>query len=174
MHVLMAHGNPEMTGGWRQAAIAAADLRATPPTGLARDAAAELGEALRWTRSLLNPDAHDRVQHIGDLARLGTELPLLAATLHRGLRSAVQRHDLFVRGESALQRPAGSLVYRAALRWRPATADDDLVRDLSRALSQRLKPSARQRCRPGVPTPGTARSAGSGQPSEPGAAAFAR
>ncbi|MFG1777640.1 hypothetical protein ACGFIG_14570 [Micromonospora sp. NPDC049048] len=137
-HVLTADGSLAMTGGWRQAAIAAAELRAAPAAGPAQDTVAEMGEALRWARSLLGPAAaRGHMQHRGrDAARLGSEMLLMAAALHRGLRTATQRRNLFVRGDAILERPAGSLVYRAAPHWRPATADDDLVRDLSRALWQ--------------------------------------
>ncbi|WP_431946213.1 hypothetical protein [Micromonospora marina] len=137
VHVLKAEGSLAMTGGWRQAAIAAAELRAAPATAPAQDAVAELGEALRWTRSLLDPEAQGYMQHRArETARLGSEMLLMAATLHRGLRTAIQRRNLFVRGGAVLERPASSLVYRATPRWRPATVDDDLVGDLSRALWQ--------------------------------------
>lgn len=142
VHVLRADGSMAMIGGWRQAAIAAAELRATPAAGPAHDAVAELGEALRWTRSLLDPGA-GRMQHgVREAARLGSEMLLMAATLHRGLRSAIPRRNLFVRADAVLERPVGSLVYHATPRWRPATVDDDLVRDLSRALWQIIGPDA--------------------------------
>ncbi|MFI7080922.1 hypothetical protein ACIBO1_26820 [Micromonospora sp. NPDC049903] len=149
-HILTAEGTPSSVGGWRQAAIAAADLRATPPSGTARDAAGELGEVLRWTRSLLDsPAAPPRT----DLARLAGELPLLAAALHQGLTSVVRRHDLFLRGENTLRRPTGSLVYRATVSWRPAIAEDDLVRDISQALSQIRRASAASAAATAFPRP---------------------
>ncbi|WP_147427295.1 hypothetical protein [Micromonospora globbae] len=138
VHVLRSGGDPQLVGGWRQAAIAARELRATPPVGPARDAAAELAEALRWLQS-------QTPAHRGDpatppdqkFARLDAELPFMAATLHKGLNAALQRRDLFVRAESALRRQTGSLVFRATERWRPAVSDDDVVQDLTRALLQR-------------------------------------
>ncbi|MEU1232569.1 hypothetical protein [Micromonospora aurantiaca] len=137
VHILRTDGSLAMIGGWRQAAIAAAELRAAPAAGPGQDAAAELGEALRWTRSLLNPGVQGRMPHrVREATRLGSEMLLMAATLHRGLRTAMQRRNLFVRGDAVLERPVGSLVYRATPRWRPATVGDDLVRDLSRALWQ--------------------------------------
>lgn len=136
VHVLKAEGSLAMTGGWRQAAIAAAELRATPAVAPAQDAVAELGEALRWTRSLLDPEARGRMRQVREATRLGSEMLLMAATLHRGLRTAIQQRNLFVRGDAVLERPASSLIYRATPRWRAATVDDDLVRDLSRALWQ--------------------------------------
>ncbi|MEV1073866.1 hypothetical protein [Micromonospora parva] len=138
VHILSSTGDPEMIGGWRQAAIAAADLRATPLVGPARDAVAELREVLRWLRSL---DTVDRGEpgdrRLPQLGRLNSELPFMAATLHKGLSAALQRRDLFVKDEGVLQRPAGSLVFRAAGRWRPAVRGDDIVQDLARALVQR-------------------------------------
>ncbi|MEU7673549.1 hypothetical protein AB0C42_01875 [Micromonospora taraxaci] len=137
VHVLSSTGDPTMIGGWRQAAIAAADLRATPPVGPARDTAAELTEVLRWLRSFgkgNHGEPGDRP--IEQIARLNSELPIMAATLHKGLSAALQRRDLFVKDEGVLQRPAGSLVFRAAERWRPAMRDDDVVQDLVRALLQ--------------------------------------
>ncbi|MFI7511581.1 hypothetical protein ACIBSS_32710 [Micromonospora aurantiaca] len=125
------------TGGWRQAAIAAAELRATPAVGPAQDVIAELREALRWCRSQLNPGSHPHAQNEErEAARLGSEMVLTAATLYRGLRVTMRRQNLFVRGDAVLERPAGSLVYRAIPSWRPATADDDLIRDLRHALGQ--------------------------------------
>ncbi len=60
---------------------------------------------------------------------------------HRGLSAALRRGELFVKGEMPLMRPAGSLVFRtAAERWRPAVADDDVVQDSNRGLSQRQQP----------------------------------
>ncbi|MBQ1028941.1 hypothetical protein KBX26_02825 [Micromonospora sp. C97] len=138
VHILSSTGDPEMIGGWRQAAIAAADLRATPPVGPARDTAAELTEVLRWLRSLGTGDRGESAdRHLPEIARLNAELPFMAATLHKGLSVALQRRDLFVKDEGVLQRPAGSLVFRAAERWRPAVRGDDVVRDLARALLQR-------------------------------------
>ncbi|MEU2666567.1 hypothetical protein [Micromonospora sp. NPDC007220] len=143
VHVLTTGNNPDMIGGWRQAAIAAADLRATPASGPAQDAAAEIGEALRWTRSLLVITAQEHVhQQARNPERLVSEMRLMAATMHRGLRAAVRHCNLFVRADTILHRPAGSLVYRAAPRWRPATNSDDLVRDLSRALWQTIGQNA--------------------------------
>lgn len=143
VHVLTAGKNPDMIGGWRQAAIAAADLQATPANGPAQDAAAEISEALRWTRSLLNLPAQEHVhQQARNPERLVSEMRLMAATLHRGLRAAVRHCNLFVRADAILHRPAGSLVYRAAPRWQPATTTDDLVRDLSRALWQAIGQNA--------------------------------
>ncbi|MEU8088623.1 hypothetical protein AB0B57_34050 [Micromonospora sp. NPDC049101] len=135
VHALSSSGDPTMIGGWRQAAIAAADLRATPPVGAACDTAAELTEVLRWLRSLGTGERGDR--HLRQIARLNAELPFMAATLHKGLSAALQRRDLFVRDEGVLLRPAGSLVFRAAERWRPAINGDDVVQDLARALIQR-------------------------------------
>ncbi|WP_157562829.1 hypothetical protein [Micromonospora chokoriensis] len=134
VHVLSSTGDPTMIGGWRQAAIAAADLRATPPVGPARDTVAELTEVLRWLRSLGKGEPGER--HLQQISRLNSELPIMAATLHKGLSAALQRRDLFVKDEGVLQRPAGSLVFRAAERWRPALRDDDVVQDLVRALLQ--------------------------------------
>ncbi|MEU4472440.1 hypothetical protein [Micromonospora sp. NPDC023888] len=137
VRVLSSTGDPEMIGGWRQAAIAAADLRATPPVGPARDTAAELTEVLRWLRSFGKGDhGGPGGRRLQQIARLNSELPIMAATLHRGLSAALQRRDLFVRDEGVLQRPVGSLVFRAAERWRPATRGDDIVQDLTRALVQ--------------------------------------
>ncbi|MEU3455349.1 hypothetical protein ABZ671_17390 [Micromonospora sp. NPDC006766] len=138
VHVLTSGGDLQMVGGWRQAAIAAGELRATPPVGPARDAAAELAEVLRWLRTQTParrggsgkpPDQH--------VVRLDAELSFMAATLHKGLSAALQRRELFVRAESSLKRQAGSLVFRATERWRPAASDDDVVQDLTRALLQR-------------------------------------
>lgn len=138
VHILSSTGDPEMIGGWRQAAIAAADLRATPPVGPACDTAAELTEVLRWLRSLSTGDRGEPGgRHLPQIARLNAELPFMAATLHKGLSAALQRRDLFVKDEGVLQRPAGSLVFRAAERWRPAVRGDDVVQDLARALVQR-------------------------------------
>ncbi|MBP1782744.1 hypothetical protein J3R08_002594 [Micromonospora sp. HB375] len=134
VHVATSDGAPTKVDGWRRAAIAAAELRATPPVGPARDAAGELAEALRWTRSHLTDgsDGNNR-----ELMRLNAELPFLAATLHRGLSAAVRRGDLFIKAEGTLTRPAGSLVFRAVERWRPARSHDDLVQDLGRGLLER-------------------------------------
>ncbi|MET7879857.1 hypothetical protein ABZS52_23360 [Micromonospora profundi] len=134
VYVLSSTGDPTMIGGWRQAAIAAADLRATPPVGPARDTAAELTEVLRWLRSFGKGEPGERP--LQQISRLNSELPIMAATLHKGLSAALQRRDLFVKDEGVLQRPAGSLVFRAAERWRPAMRDDDVVQDLARALLQ--------------------------------------
>ncbi|WP_262016019.1 hypothetical protein [Micromonospora sp. Mcm103] len=133
--VRVATSAPTKVDGWRRAAIAAAELRATPPVGPARDAAGELAEALRWTRSHLTDGADGKTR---ELMRLHAELPFLAATLHRGLSAAVRRGDLFIKAEGALTRPAGSLVFRAVERWRPARSHDDLVQDLGRGLLERL------------------------------------
>ncbi|MEU8337846.1 hypothetical protein [Micromonospora tulbaghiae] len=133
-HVAVSDEVPAKVGGWRRAAIAAAELRATPPVGLARDAAGELTEALRWMRSHLADGSDGKAR---DLGRLNSELPFLAATLHRGLSAAVRRGDLFVKAEGALTRPAGSLVFRAVERWRPARSHDDVVQDLGRGLLER-------------------------------------
>lgn len=138
VHVLTSAGGPQMVGGWRQAAIAAGEIRATPPVGPARDAAAELAEVLRWLRP--QASAH-RSESAGppdqQIARLKAELPFLAATLHKGLAAALQRRELFVRAESSLTRQAGSLVFRTTERWRPAISEDDVVQDLTRALLPR-------------------------------------
>ncbi|MFD6608639.1 hypothetical protein ACFWD1_07095 [Micromonospora chalcea] len=133
-HVATSDGVSAKVGGWRRAAIAAAELRATPPVGPARDAAGELAEALRWMRSHL-ANGSDRTTR--ELGRLNSELPFLAATLHRGLFAAVRRGDLFVKAEGALTRSAGSVVFRAVERWRPARRHDDLVQDLGRGLLER-------------------------------------
>ncbi|MBO4140185.1 hypothetical protein J5U46_08525 [Micromonospora tulbaghiae] len=140
-HILVSDGEPTMVGGWRQAAVAAADLRATPPVGPARDAAAELAEVLRWARSQAAVGHNERAE-LGDkqVVRLSSELPFLAATLHRGLSAALQRGELFVKAEMPLARPAGSLIFRATERWRPAVSDDDVVQDLNRGLAQRHQP----------------------------------
>ncbi|MFY1595902.1 hypothetical protein [Micromonospora sp. WMMD737] len=137
VHILTARGKPDMIGGWRQAAIAAADLQATPASGPAQNAAAEISEALRWARSMLVITAQeDARRQARNPERLVSEMRLMAATLHRGLRAAVRHCNLFVRADAILHRPAGSLVYRTVPRWRPATSNDDLVRDLSGALWQ--------------------------------------
>ncbi|MEV4824539.1 hypothetical protein [Micromonospora sp. NPDC049274] len=137
VHVLASDGDPRLIGGWRQAAIAAADLRATPPVGPARDTAAELAEVLRWLRSRGHGDRDDPDgTHAQQISRLNSELPFMAATLHKGLTAALQRGELFVKAEAILERPAGSLVYRAASGWRPAARSDDVVQDLARALVQ--------------------------------------
>jgi len=122
---------------WRQAAIAAAELRGAPPIALAASAASELIEALRWTRSRLNPrDGEPIHEHVGHLAEIDRQVRSLAATMQRGLHSAVQRHDLFV-ADTVLRRPTGSIIYRATQQWRPATYNDDQVRHVSRALRHR-------------------------------------
>ncbi|MGW0239868.1 hypothetical protein [Micromonospora chalcea] len=140
-HILISDGAPTMVGGWRQAAIAAVDLRATPPVGTARDAAAELAEVLRWARSQAAVGRSEGAQPGNkQLVRLSSELPFLAATLHRGLSAALHRGELFVKAEMPLARPAGSLIFRAAERWRPAVSDDDVVQDLNRGLGQRHQP----------------------------------
>ncbi|WP_425690208.1 hypothetical protein [Micromonospora sp. DT201] len=137
VHLLASDGDPRMIGGWRQAAIAAADLRATPPVGPARDTAAELTEVLRWLRSRGGGD-NDKPgeRDFQQISRLNSELPFLAATLHKGMSAALQRRELFVKDEGVLQRPAGSLVYRAIERWRPAVRGDEVVQDLAHALAQ--------------------------------------
>ncbi|MET8042527.1 hypothetical protein ABZU25_16925 [Micromonospora sp. NPDC005215] len=161
VRVLSSTGGPEMIGGWRQAAIAAAELRAIPPVGPARDAAAELTEVLRWLRSF-GKGGHGQPgeRHLQQISRLNSDLPIMAATLHKALSAALQRRDLFVKDEGVLQRPAGSLVFRAAERWRPATRVDDVVQDLARALVQgqdadrRSEPvSPSSRAFPGPPRP---------------------
>ncbi|MEU7753723.1 hypothetical protein [Micromonospora sp. NPDC049171] len=137
VHALSSSGDPTMIGGWRQAAIAAADLRATPPVGAARDTAAELTEVLRWLRSFGKGDhGGPGGRQLEQLSRLNSELPIMAATLHKGLSAALQRRDLFVKDDGVLQRPSGSFVFRAAERWRPARRGDDVVRDLVSALVQ--------------------------------------
>ncbi|MFF5217827.1 hypothetical protein [Micromonospora sp. NPDC000442] len=149
VHMLISKGAPTMVGGWRQAAIAAAGLRATPPIGPAQEAAAELAETLRWVRSQAAVGRNERVPLSNKLVvRLSSELSFLAVTLHRGLSAALRRGQLFVKGEMPLTRPAGSLVFRTAERWRPAVADDDVVHDLNRGLAQRHQPEN--------DTPGTA------------------
>lgn len=173
VHVVSSTGGPTMIGGWRQAAIAAADLRATtPPVGPARDTAAELTEVLRWLRSLGKGEPGER--HLQQISRLNSELPLMAATLHKGLSAALQRRDLFVKDEGVLQRPAGSLVFRAGERWRPATRDDDVVQDLARALLQgqdaSIDPAHRgpsARAFPNPPRPRTSVSEPSWLPADP-------
>ncbi|MBQ1076756.1 hypothetical protein KBX06_26930 [Micromonospora sp. C31] len=141
VHILISGGAPRMVGGWRQAAIAAADLRATPLVGAGRDAAAELTEVLRWarTQAAVGSDGHAQLRD-RQVVRLSSELPFLAATLHRGLSAALQRGELFVKAEMPLARPAGSLIFRAAKRWRSAVSDDDVVQDLNRGLAQRQQP----------------------------------
>lgn len=134
VHVLANNGDPRLIGGWRQAAIAAADLRAAHPVGPARDTAAELAEVLRWLRSRGHKTSDAR--HDQQVVRLNSELPFMAATLHKGLSTALQRRELLVKDEGVLQRPAGSLVFRAAERWRPAVRSDEVVQDLTRALMQ--------------------------------------
>ena len=83
---------PSTTGGWRQAAIAAAELRATPAVGPAQDVIAELREALRWSRSQTDPGTHrhHKNEMRGAAALLGSEMVLTAATLYRGLRWATR------------------------------------------------------------------------------------
>ncbi|MEW2386003.1 hypothetical protein AB0873_28475 [Micromonospora sp. NPDC047707] len=137
VHMLTSGGDPKMVGGWRQAAIAAAELRATPPVGPARDAAAELAEALRWlrSRSPIRRGGRGELRH-QQISRLDAELPFMAATLHKGLTAALQRRELSVRAESSLRRQAGSLVFGTTERWRPAVKDDDVVQDLTQALLQ--------------------------------------
>lgn len=170
VHVLSSTGDPTMIGGWRQAAIAAADLRATPPVGPARDTAAELTEVLRWLRQFGKGDhGQPGERHLQQISRLNSELPIMAATLHKGLSAALQRRELFVKDEGVLQRPAGSLVFRAAERWRPARRGDDVVQDLTRALvqgqdadskSEHVGPSARafpSPPRPRTSVPGSSR-----------------
>ncbi|WP_157746062.1 hypothetical protein [Micromonospora purpureochromogenes] len=138
VHVLTSAGDPQMVGGWRQAAIAAGEIRATPPVGPARDAAAELAEVLRWLRPQASAGCSDSaVPPDQRIARLNAELPFMAATLHKGLAAALQRRELFVRAESSLTGQAGSLVFRTTERWRPAVSDDDVVQDLTRALLPR-------------------------------------
>ncbi|MFD6563015.1 hypothetical protein [Micromonospora profundi] len=142
LQLLTAGERAEAIGGWRQAAIAASDLRAVVASGPARDAANELGQVLGWVLTLLDLGAYHRAPRAATgFARLVSELRLLAATLHRGLRAAVQRQNLFVR-HGVLQRSAGLLVYRSEPRWRPARATDDLVRDLSRGLGDVFGASA--------------------------------
>ena len=60
-------------------------------------------------------------------------MPVLASTLHRGLDRALGSKNVFL-PDTVLQKPAGSLIYRAVEKWRPATRYDDLARDLSRSL----------------------------------------
>ncbi|MEU8284131.1 hypothetical protein AB0C01_07310 [Micromonospora sp. NPDC048905] len=164
VRVLSSAGHPETTGSWRQAAIAAADLRATPPIGPARDTAAELTEVLRWLRSLSKGDhGGPGGRQLQQISRLNSELPIMAATLHKGLSAALQRRDLFVRDEGILQRPVGSLIFRAAERWRPATRGDDVVQDLTHGLvqgqdarSQRENRSPLSSAFPSPPRPRTA------------------
>ena len=119
---------------WRGTAMAAAELRGSPTTDVARHAAGELAEVLRWARSNLNSRQPAGVgERLTQLGRLGEQLPALASTMHRGVHNAVRRRDLFVR-DLVLRRPAGSLIYRATERWRPSALTDQPVRDLSRLL----------------------------------------
>ncbi|MEV4210171.1 hypothetical protein [Micromonospora sp. NPDC049662] len=135
IHVLARQGRPKITSEWRSAAIAAADLRTGTPMGLAMDAGGELAEALRWLRSHDQRDP-DLPHPINDQQgfRLTWELPFLAAALHQGLTSALDRRDLFVKSDGVLVRPAGSLVFRVVRNWRPAVRGDVVVQDLTHAL----------------------------------------
>ena len=126
---------------WRAAAVTAAQLRGTPATDVGGHAEAELAEVLRWARTSLNqPDLEpDAEQTPRRLAAITAQLPALAGALQRGLANAVQRKDLFV-GSAELHRPAGSLIYRATQRWRPATPVDELVRELAGSLGRLRRP----------------------------------
>jgi hypothetical protein len=136
VHALSNDTDPAPLQHWREAAIAAADLRGTPALDVARSAAGELAEVLRWARVQLNPTDHGPTdERLRQLGRLAEHLPTLASTLYRGARHGVQRRDLFVR-DAVLRRPSGSLIYRTTQRWRPALSTDDAVRTLNRHLSQ--------------------------------------
>ena len=148
VHTIRADPDPEVLNQWRGAAIAAAGLRGIPPVDVGRHAASELAEVLRWARAQLNPAEKSPAE---ELVRLSEQLPTLASTLYQGCRHAVGRRDVFVR-HAVLRRPAGSLIYRATERWRPALSSDDNVRALNRHLSelhrQQNPPAADSRTRP--------------------------
>ncbi|MFC4066714.1 hypothetical protein [Actinoplanes subglobosus] len=147
VHVALAVGaentapTPELTQ-WRAAAVAAAQLRGTPAAFTARDATAELAEALRWVHGNGPVGAVRDPSRVPELARLAERLPGLANTLYAGLRDAVQRGDVFVPGEAVLVRPRGALVYRAVQQWRPGVAADDEVRAVGQILMRLSGPVA--------------------------------
>ncbi|XVU24185.1 hypothetical protein ACQPZJ_44305 [Actinoplanes sp. CA-054009] len=148
LYALGADPDPAVLGQWRGAAASAAELRGTPPVDVGRHVASELAEVLRWARAQLNAAVRAPAE---DLARLSEQLPILASTLHRGCRHAVERRDLFVR-KAVLRRPAGSVVYRVTERWRPAISSDDDVRTVNEYLSglyrQQKRPASGGRTRP--------------------------
>lgn len=136
VHTLADDAGSSTVGQWRSAAIAAAALRGTPAVDVGLAAAGELSEVLRWARAQLSTDQQrPPTEDLAQLARVRDQLPALARTLHSGLSSAVDRGDVFVR-DTVLQRRAGSLIYQATERWRPAQGTDDAVRDLSSTLWQ--------------------------------------
>lgn len=158
LHLLDDDADPDQRQIWRQAALNAADLRGVPESGLARNTAGELAEVLRWARSQLRADSAAGEGHTG---RFAHELPMLAGTLHAGLRQVTRSGDLFVR-DDVLRRPAGKLIYMASKRWRPVSRDDDVVRDLSRLLFRAAGPAK--------PAGVSAAAQGFPQPPRPGAA----
>lgn len=147
-------GSPARTR-WRDAAATVADLRGTPPTDTGRDAAGELREVLHWLRG--HHEQGEAADRHRDLQPLLTRMPAMASTLHRGLDRALQARNIVV-PETVLQKPAGSLIYRAAQTWRSATRADDVVRDLSRALWRLATPDAPTDAAPTTPDSSPARS----------------
>jgi len=126
--------DPQMTRGWRRAAIAATKLQGTPPLDASGRAVIEqVVEVLRWVRGPADAEVAPRR---ADFAQLNAKLPELAATVDKGLRSAVRRRDLFVKGDSVLVRVPGKVTYEAVSRWRPARSEDELVREVGAGLRQ--------------------------------------
>lgn len=131
LHSLVDVPDSPARSRWREVAAMVADLRGVSPTDTARDVAGEVREVLHWLHG--HHDQGEAADQHAELQPLAARMPVLASTLHRGLDRALQAKNVFL-PDTLLQKPAGSLIYRAVERWRPATRFDDLIRDLSRSL----------------------------------------
>jgi hypothetical protein len=120
---------PVATHSWRRAAIAAAQLRGTTPTGDAANVHDALVDLLHWTRDQVR---QKRPAPAG-LDLLVAQLPALADLLHQATGVASTRGELFVPVTELRRRPGGPIAYAVRM-WHAGRLDHDLVRDLRRAL----------------------------------------